>query len=85
MGYKTWLKSEKFEKDPKLTEEDKIYYRGRLKEVIEADDELEIIKIKEKIKEKDADWLGRWLQRFSIEGDFWGKEKREKNKKENWL
>ncbi len=47
--------------------------------------ELEIKKIKEKIKEKDADWLGRWLQKFSIEGDFWSKEKRERFKKKDWL
>ena len=50
-----------------------------MKDIFEKD-ELEIKKIKEKIKEKNADWLGRWLQKFSIEGDFWGKEKREKFK-----
>jgi hypothetical protein len=55
-----------------------------MKDIFEKD-ELEIKKIKEKIKEKNADWLGRWLQRFSIEGDFWGKEKREKFKEKNWL
>ncbi len=48
-------------------------------------DELEVRKIEEKTKEKDADWLGRWLQKFSIEGDFWLKEKRERFKKKDWL
>lgn len=55
-----------------------------MKDIFEKDN-LEIRKIEKKIKEKDANWLGRWLQKFSIEGDFWSKEKREKIKEKNWL
>jgi len=48
----------------------------------EKSEEKEYRKVAKAVKEKKADWLGRWLQKFSVEGTFWLKEKKEKN---NWL
>jgi len=70
-----WFTGGGFEKDPFLTEKDKRYYREK----------LETLKVEKAIKLKKSDWLGDWLHRFSIEGDFWAKPHREKIKKDDWL
>jgi len=46
-------------------------------------EEREFRKVREAVKEKKGDWLGKWLQKFSIEGDFWLREKRAGKK--DWL
>lgn len=56
----------------KIKREDKRYFRKE-EELFE--------RVQKAVKEKDKDWLGKFLQKFSIEGDFWGKE----NKKDDWL
>jgi hypothetical protein len=45
-------------------------------------EEKEFKKLGELIKEKKADQLGLWLEKFSKEGDFWNKSK---SKKDDWL
>lgn len=45
-------------------------------------EEKEFQKVEKAIEEKKADWLGKWLQKFSVEGEFW---LREKKGKDNWL
>lgn len=69
-------------------EEIKVWEKEREKEKligIHEREEAEYRKVEKKIKEKDADWLGKWLQKFSVEGDFFLKEKREKIKKDDFL
>jgi len=36
------------------------------------------------VKRKKADWLGSWLEKFSVEGDFWRKRTRA-DRKDEWL
>lgn len=49
---------------------------------IEKREKKEYLLAQKKIRERDFDWLGRWLQKFSVEGAFFLRERREKN---NWL
>lgn len=48
-------------------------------------EEKEYRKVKKMVREKKGDLLGKWLEKFSVEGDFWRKEKKLKIKKENYL
>lgn len=48
-------------------------------------EEKEFVKVGKAAKEKKADWLGEWLHKFSVEGDFWNKPKREKIKDNDFL
>lgn len=48
-------------------------------------EEKEYQKVQKAIKEKKGDWLGKWLEKFSIEGDFWSKEKKGKIKDSDFL
>jgi hypothetical protein len=77
---KGWFRLGGFEKDPLLTEADKRYYRRQL-----TKDEKELKEIRERTRMKDKDWLGRWIERFNIEGDFWARDKRPKIKENDWL
>lgn len=48
-------------------------------------EEKEYQKVMRAVKEKKGDWLGKWLEKFSVEGDFWNKEKKSKIKKDDYL
>jgi hypothetical protein len=70
-----WYRLGGFEKDPFLTEKDKRYYR----------EDREYRRVKEAYDKKESNWLGRWIEKFSVEGDFWSKEKKPKIKKDDYL
>jgi hypothetical protein len=87
-----WFRLGGFRQDPALTKKDKDWYEKELTKkkaqglsLFEKLDEREWRLGQQKIKEKDANWLGRWLHKFSIEGDFWVKEKVAKVKDKDWL
>ena len=46
-------------------------------------EERELKKIRKKIREKEGNWLGGWLRKFSVEGDFWFKGKRSSKESED--
>ena len=48
-------------------------------------DDKEYRKVMKAVKEKKGDWLGKWLEKFSVEGDFWSKEKKPRIKKDDYL
>lgn len=48
-------------------------------------EEREYQKVQKAIREKKGDWLGKWLEKFSVEGDFWSKKKKGKTKNSDWL
>ena len=48
-------------------------------------DDKEYRKVAKAVKEKKGDWLGKWLEKFSVEGDFWNKEKKPRIKKDDYL
>lgn len=74
-------------------EKEKIYTPPEFREMKKAKawegisdrEEKEYRKVAKAIKEKKGDWLGRWLEKFSVEGDFWNKEKKGKIKNNDYL
>lgn len=60
--------------------EEKIFTKKQLER-----EDREYRKIQKAIKEKRGDWLGKWLEKFSVEGDFWLKEKKPKIKDNDYL
>lgn len=48
-------------------------------------EEKEYRKVAKMVKEKKGDLLGKWLEKFSVEGDFWRKEKKPIIKKDDYL
>lgn len=50
---------------------------------VEKREEKEFDLVNKKIKSKKADWLGTWLERFTIKGTW--DLSRERNEKDDWL
>lgn len=90
MGRKKELEKRRFEEDNAKYQERLEKISGKIKDGFELmdrsdSDDKEYRKVAKAIKEKKGDWLGKWLEKFSVEGDFWNKEKKGKIKNNDYL